>query len=100
MDTNKIEDLLLTLIKDMAYIKSKLEALEDQELASRMDAVEAMNREHAKTIKSLENRASTMEQFTRGNMSDSKKQMTTVYISMGMAIFSAIVSVVVSMIMK
>ncbi len=94
MDTNKIEDLLLKLIEDMAYIKSKLEALEEQELASRMDAVEAQNREHDRTIKSLEHRADAMEQFTRTNMVDSKKQMTSVYISLGMAVFSAILSVI------
>jgi hypothetical protein len=100
MDNDKTQELLLQLIQDMSYIKAKLDNIEEQKLASRIDALESLGREHAKTIKSLENRASTMEQFTRGNMSDSKKQMTTVYISMGMAIFSAIVSVVVSMIMK
>jgi hypothetical protein len=33
METSKIEDLLLKLIEDVAYIKSKLEAIEDHNLA-------------------------------------------------------------------
>ncbi len=100
MDNDKTQELLLQLIQDMSYIKAKLDNIEEQKLASRIDALESLSREHAKTIKSLENRANTMEQFTRGNMSDTKKQMTTVYVSMGMAVFSAMVSVFVSMVFK
>ena len=33
-----------------------------------------------------------MEKFTRDNMSDAKKQQTSVFISAGMAIFSAVIS--------
>ena len=36
-----------------------------------------------------------MEQFTRNNMADSKKQQTGVFISMGMAIFSAVISLLI-----
>ena len=76
----------------MSYVKAKLSNIEEQRLAARIDQLEAQNREHDKTIKSLENRSNTMEQFVRNNMNDSRKQQTSVFISMGIAVFSAIVS--------
>jgi hypothetical protein len=97
METSKIEDLLLKLIEDVAYIKSKLEAIEDQQLGSRIDALEAENREHDRIIKSLERRANTMEEFTRSGITESKKQMTSVWISMGLAIFSVVLNVVINL---
>lgn len=102
MDDGKTQDLLLQLLQDIAIIKAKLDAIEEIKLDAktigvRVDHLEAQNREHDKSIRSLENRASTMEQFTRNNMVDSKKQMTSVYISIGMALFSAILSVVINL---
>lgn len=82
----------------MSYVKAKLSNIEEQRLAARIDQLEAQNREHDKTIKSLENRSNTMEQFVRNNMNDSKKQQTGVLISMGLAVFSAIVSLLFSFI--
>lgn len=98
MDENKTNDLLLQLLQDIAVIKAKLESIEDikldtKDLGHRVDGLEAQNREHDKSIKSLENRAGAMEQFTRNNMQDSKKQMTSIYVSMGMAVFSCILSI-------
>lgn len=78
----------------MSYVKAKLSNIEEQRLAARIDQLEAQNREHDKTIKSLENRSNTMEQFVRNNMQDSKKQQTSIFISMGIAVFSAIVSLI------
>jgi hypothetical protein len=80
----------------MSFVKAKLSNIEEQKLASRIDNLEAQNREHDRTIKSLENRNNTMEEFVRSNMQESKKQQTSVFISMGMAIFSAVVSVLFS----
>lgn len=97
MDDNKIQDFLIQLMQDMSYIKAKLEAIDEQKLNSRIDALEAQNKEHDRVIKSLENRNSTMEQFVRNGMTDSKKQQTSVFISMGMAIFSAIISLVINL---
>ena len=94
MDNEKIQELLLQILQDMSYVKAKLSNIEEQRLAARIDQLEAQNREHDKTIKSLENRSSTMEQFVRNNMQDSKKQQTSVFISMGLAVFSAIVSLI------
>lgn len=97
MDNDKIQELLLQILQDMSYVKAKLSNIEEQRLAARIDQLEAQNREHDKTIKSLENRNNTMEQFVRNNMQDSKKQQTSVFISMGLAVFSAIVSLIVSL---
>lgn len=99
MGEDKIQELLLQLVQDMSFVKAKLSNIEEQKLAARIDQLEAQNREHDKTIKSLENRSSTMEQFVRNNMNDAKKQQTGVFISMGLAIFGAIVSMLFSFFM-
>ena len=97
MDNEKIQDLLLQLMQDMSYIKAKLDAIDEQKLNSRIDSLEAQNREHDRIIKSLEKRNNTMEEFVRKNMQDAKKQQTGVFISMGLALFSAVVSVVIGL---
>jgi hypothetical protein len=97
MGDDKIQELLLQLVQDMSYVKAKLSNIEEQRLAARIDQLEAQNREHDKTIKSLENRSSTMEQFVRGSMQDSKKQQTGVFISMGLAVFGAILSLIINL---
>ena len=102
MDDNKISDMLLVLMQDIAVIKAKLESIEEikldtKSLGTRVDHLEAQNREHDRIIKSLENRASTMEKFTRDNMNDAKKQQTGVFVSMGLAAFSAIISVIIGL---
>lgn len=98
MGDEKIQELLLQLVQDMSFVKAKLSNIEEQKLSSRIDQLEAQNREHDKTIKSLERRNDTMEQFVRSNMQDSKKQQTGIFISMGLAVFSAIVSMILSFI--
>lgn len=97
MGEDKIQELLLQLVQDMSFVKAKLSNIEEQKLAARIDQLEAQNREHDKTIKSLENRSNTMEQFVRNNITDSKKQQTGILVSMGMAVFSAIISLIFSL---
>lgn len=102
---DKTQDLLLQLLQDIAVIKAKLDAIEEIKLDAktlnvRVDHLEAQNREHDKTIRSLENRASTMEEFTRRNMQDAKKQTNKMFISMAVAIFSAFISVFFGLIIK
>lgn len=99
MEDKRLEELLLQLMQDIAVIKARLASIEEikldaKTLGTRVDNLEAQNREHDRIIKSLENRASTMEQFTRNNMTDAKKQQTGVFISLGVALFSAVLSVV------
>lgn len=96
MGDDKIQELLLQLVQDMSFVKAKLSNIEEQKLSSRIDQLEAQNREHDKTIKSLERRNNTMEEFVRNAMQDSKKQQTGVFISMGLAVFSGILSMLIN----
>lgn len=97
MDDSKIQELLLQLVSDMSWVKAKLSNIEEQKLAARIDQLEAQSREHKKTIQSLENRNSTMEQFVRDNLQDSKKTQNGIFISMGLAIFSSVISVIIGL---
>ena len=97
MDNNKIQELILQLGQDMSFVKDKLSNIEEQKLSSRIDNLEAQNREHERTIRSLEKRNDTMEEFVRNNMQDSKKQQISVFISLGLAVFSAILSLIINM---
>lgn len=97
MGDDKIQELLLQLVQDMSFVKAKLSNIEEQKLSSRIDSLEAQNREHDRTIKSLEKRNDTMEEFVRGNMQDGKRQQTGVFISMGLAVFSALLSMLINL---
>ena len=97
MGDDKIQELLLQLVQDMSFVKAKLSSIEEQKLSARIDNLEAQNREHDRTIKSLEKRNDTMEQFVRGNMQESKKQQTSIFLSIGLAIFSAILSMIINL---
>ena len=102
IEENKTQDLLIQLMQDIAVIKAKLDVIEEikidaKTIGTRVDHLEAQNREHDKSIRSLEHRQNEMEAFTRRNMQESKKQANGVFISMGIAIFSAVVSVVIGL---
>ena len=81
----------------MSFVKAKLSNIEEQKLSARIDNLEAQNREHDKVIKSLERRNDTMEDFVRSNMIDSKKQQTGIFISLGIAVFTAILSMLINL---
>ena len=97
MGEDKIQELLLQLVQDMSFLKAKLSNIEEQKLSSRIDNLEAQNREHERTIRSLEKRNDTMEEFVRTNMQDSRKQQISVFISLGLAVFSAILSMIINL---
>ena len=97
MNGERIEELLLKLLGDMAEVKAKLDAIEKQQLSRRIDKLEAECREHAKTIKSLEHRCDTMETFAREGLSDKNKTSRGIFISAGLAIFSAILSMFINL---
>ena len=96
MGDDKIQELLLQLVQDMSFVKAKLSNIEEQKLSARIDNLEAQNREHERTIRSLEKRNDTMEEFVRTNMQDSRKQQISVFISLGLAVFSAILSLIIN----
>lgn len=97
MDTEKILELLMELTKDMAVVKSKLDSIEEmkldtKELNAKIERIEMMNERHEDSIKKLEHRADEIERFTRNSIQDSKKQQTSTFISLGLAIFSFLLS--------
>ena len=97
MGEDKIQELLLQLVQDMSFLKAKLSNIEEQKLSSRIDNLEAQNREHERTIRSLEKRNDSMQEFVRTNMQDSKKQQISVFISLGLAVFSAVLSLIINL---
>ena len=98
MGDDKIQELLLQLVQDMSFVKAKLSNIEEQKLSARIDNLEAQNREHERSIRSLEKRNDTMEEFVRTNMQESRKQQISVFISLGLAVFSAILSLIINLI--
>ena len=98
MGEDKIQELLLQLVQDMSFLKAKLSNIEEQKLSARIDNLEGQNREHERIIRSLEKRNDTMEGFVRNNMQDSRKQQISVFISLGLAVFSAILSLIINLI--
>ena len=97
MGEDKIQELLLQLVQDMSFLKAKLSNIEEQKLSSRIDNLEAQNREHERTIRSLEKRNDSMEEFIRNNMNDNRKQQISVFVSIGLAVFSAILSMIINL---
>ena len=103
MDNEKIQELLLRLLEDMAIVKSKLDVVEEikmdaKETNAKIERLEMQSERHEKQLATLENRANTLEQFVRNNLTEAKRQQTSVFISMGLAVFSAILSFVINFI--
>ena len=97
MNDEKTQELLLKLLEDVAVIKAKLDSIEEIKIDAktsnaRIEKLEMVTERQEKQIKSLENRNSAMEEFTRNNLSESKKTQTGAFISLGLAIFSAVIS--------
>lgn len=97
MGNDRIEELLLQLLQDMAEVKAKLNNMEEQRLSSRIDLLEAQTREQERVIQSLERRSNTMETFIRDNINDDNKAQKGVFISAGLAVFGALVSVFINL---
>ena len=70
MGSDRIEELLLQLIQDMAEVKAKLNNIDEQKLSSRVDLLEAQTREQERVIKTLEKRELTLEEFIRNDMNE------------------------------
>ena len=97
MGNDRIEELLLQLIQDMAEVKSKLSNIDGQKLASRVDLLEAQTREQERVIKTLENRELTLEEFIRNNMNEANKSNKAVWASIGIAFLTAALSFIVNL---
>ena len=97
MGDDKIQELLLQLVQDMSYVRAKLSSIEEQQLSSRIDKLEAQNREHDRIIKMLEKRNDGTEAFIRESIHDAKKQQTGLFISLGLTVFSAELSMIINL---
>ena len=102
MNENRVEELLLKLLEDMAVVKSRLDSIEEikldaKELANKVDMIESTQSTHHKQITSLEKRQSALEEFIRSEMSDSNKQHKTTTVSVGIAILTAVLSLIITL---
>ena len=97
MDDNRVEELLLQLIQDMAEVKAKLNNIDEQKLSNRVDLLEAQTREQERVIKSLENRELTLEEFIRNNMNEANKSNKAVWVSVGLAFLTAVLSFLINL---
>ena len=97
MGDNRVEELLLQLIQDMAEVKAKLNNIEEQKLSSRLDLLEAQTREQERIIKTLENRELTLEEFIRNNMNEANKSNKAVWVSVGIAFLTAALSFLINL---
>ena len=97
MNEDKMYEMLMTIMQDLAVVKSKLDTLEEIKIDAKtsnakIERLENITERQEKQISSLENRNDAMEQFVRNNMAESKKTQTSAIISIGIAIFSAFIS--------
>ena len=97
MGDNRVEELLLQLIQDMAEVKAKLNNIERQNLSSRIDLLEAQTREQERIIKTLEKRELTLEEFIRNNMNEANKSNKAVWVSIGLAFLTASLSFLINL---
>ena len=97
MGSDRTEELLLQLIQDMAEVKAKLNNIDAQKLASRIDFLEAQTREQDRVIKVLESRELTLEEFIRNNMNEANKSNKAVWTSIGIAFLTAALSFLINL---
>lgn len=94
MSDEKVQELLLKLIEDVATINAKLDSINEQRLANRMDLLEAQTREQERVIKGLENRNSKLEEYVRNTLVEYEKANKGLWSSLGLAMFSIILTVI------
>ena len=73
MNNDRIENLLLQLLQDVAEIKAKVNTLDEQNLTGRIDTVQAQVKEQDRIIKYLEKRADNMEEFITNELTEKNK---------------------------
>lgn len=93
MSDEKVQELLLKLIEDVATINAKLDNINEQRLASRLDLIEAQTREQERVIKGLENRNSKIEEYVRNTLVENNKANKALWTSLGLAMFSVVLTV-------
>ena len=97
MNNDRIENLLLQLLQDVAEIKSKVNTLDEQNLTGRIDTVQAQVKEQERIIKYLEKRADNMEEFITNELTEKNKSNKSIWISIGIAFFTAGISFIMNL---
>ena len=97
MNEDKMYEMLMSIMQDLAVVKSKLDTLEEIKIDAKtsnakIERLENITERQEKQIESLENRNNTLEQFVRDGMVESKKEKNGVMLSIGIAILSATLS--------
>ena len=97
MNNDRIENLLLQLLQDVAEIKAKVNTLDEQNLTGRIDTVQAQVKEQDRIIKYLEKRADNMEEFITNELTEKNKSNKSIWISIGIASFTAGISFIMNL---
>ena len=97
MNEDKMYEMLMSIMQDLAVVKSKLDTLEEINIDAKtsnvnIEKLENITERQEKQISSLENRSNILEQFVRDNMVESKKEKNSIMLSVGIAVFSAILT--------
>ena len=105
MDDPKIESLLLRLLEDMAVVKNKLELLEEikveqKEVLQKVGILEDKVATHKAKVKSLEKRMDDIEEYLKSSLIDRDKNNKSIFISVGLCIFTACVNILFSLFTK
>ena len=97
MNEDKMYEMLMSIMQDLAVVKSKLDTLEEIKIDAKtsnakIERLENITERQEKQISVLENRSNILEQFVRDNMVESKKEKNSIMLSIGIAVFSAVLS--------
>ena len=97
MNNDRIETLLLQLLQDVSEIKTKVTALDEQNLANRIDIVQSQTNENERVIKYLEERANNLEDYVRNELTEKNRSNKSIWISIGVAFFTAGLSFIMNL---
>ena len=97
MNNDRIETLLLQLLQDVSEIKTKVTALDEQNLANRIDIVHSQTHEHERVIKYLSERANNLEDYFKNELTEKNKSNKNIWISIGVAFFTAGLSFIMNL---
>ena len=103
MNEDKLYEMLMSIMQDLAVVKSKLDTLEEIKMDAKasnakIEKLENITERQEKQILTLENRNNTLEQFVRDSVVDSKKEKNGVMLSIGIAVLSAMLSLLFGLI--
>lgn len=99
MNEERTQEILLEIVKEISGIRIQVATLEEikielRESNKKVGRLEMITERQERQIEVVETRCREMEKFTRDNVLDSKKTQSNIFISMGLAIFSSILTLI------